>query len=177
MSFVEIEQFQQWIMDAMSEMNGKTDESVSSGTHHEALNNVKLVEIHSDIPQSMFLESLEGKSLSDNDSLRNAKLVAFRLYEKYFKIGSKLEINISSGVRKELKNILSDKEKLMEQVDVKLNDLLLLFEKPKNEMRLLLKYSHIRFKRKAEYTKIVEMFAQTEVSHIRRISISIVNNL
>eukprot|EP00486_Rosalina_sp_Unknown_P014399 CAMPEP_0201596104 /NCGR_PEP_ID=MMETSP0190_2-20130828/192893_1 /ASSEMBLY_ACC=CAM_ASM_000263 /TAXON_ID=37353 /ORGANISM="Rosalina sp." /LENGTH=217 /DNA_ID=CAMNT_0048056329 /DNA_START=884 /DNA_END=1537 /DNA_ORIENTATION=- len=166
-SFIEIEQYQKWIMDNDFDVTTKD-------VHHKPLNNVKLIDAHDDIPQSLMFENISSDS---DDLLQSAKLMAFKLYQKYIEHGSELEINISSALRKQLKNIVSDKQKLMENINVSLNELLLLFDKPKNEMRLLLNYSHTRFKQKTEYTKIVGMFANTPTSHLRRVSISIVNNL
>ena len=164
-SFLEIDQFQKWLT-YHTEQIGTTD--------HERLNTVKLADVHPDIPQSAFLQGIPSEF---DHVLQNAKLVAFKLYGKYIETGSELEINISGTLRKQLKNILADKEKLMENINVSLNDLLSLFEKPKTEMRMLLNYSHSRFKQKAEYSKIVEVFSKTGSSGLRRVSFSIVNNL
>ena len=92
----------------------------------EHLKTVKLCAIHPDIPQSLFLENIRNISSEQNgedtqttdELLRHAKLVAFKLYEKYIKIGSELEINISSLLRQELKNILSNEEHLMNKINI-----------------------------------------------------------
>lgn len=165
-SFIEIEQYQGWIMKNIIR-NSKTTE-----VNHIPLNIVKLFDISPDIRQSAFLEQV-----ADDDVVENTKLIAFKLYKKYIEVGSELEINISALLRNELKDILSDKERLMNNININLNELLLLFEKSKDEMRLLLNYSLDRFKQKAEYMEIIEIMHKLSSSKFRRLSLSIANNI
>lgn len=153
--------------------SGKTDIH-KTDNDTECPESVKLYDIHPDIRQSAFLE--EVASNSDDELLCDAKLVANMLYKKYIEVGSELEINIAAGLRKRLRDTLSDKDKLMKNNNINLNELLLLFEKPKDEMKSLLNFSHTRFKGKAEYAKIVEILSEPS-SQFRRLSISISKNL
>ena len=152
-SFIEIQQFQQFLIDHIKkDKNHTSDED-------EMSQQINMMPVHPEIPQSIFLDNISNQTEVDDELiLQTAKVIANKLYDKYIKIGSQLEINISSMLKKEIKSILQDPERLME-LNVSLNDLLLLFEKPKNEMRLLLTYSHVRFKQKVEYSKIVQLFS------------------
>ena len=162
-SFLEMQQFQKWVIDAISHLDMEQD--------NEILQRINVVDIHADIPQSEFIECVTVDMTDSDDVLCNAKLSALYLYEKYIKVGSELEINISSTIRKEMRNILGDKEKLMNHVNVNLNDLLLLFDKLITEMRLLLTYSHTRFKQKPEYAKIIQIFAKIKTSDVHPVDI------
>ena len=69
-------------------------------------------------------------------------------------------------MRTELERILADKELLMNgSMNVTINDLVILFNKPKEEMHLLLEFSHKRFKEKAEYEKVVEVLTNNQQTH------------
>ena len=93
------------------------------------------------------------------------KSKAHKLYNKYIKIGSDYEINISSSMRKKFKNILDDKNKLMQSNEnTKLSDLLLLFEDAKKEMRMLLSYSHSRWKSSNQYAIMIQLASIKKIS-------------
>lgn len=140
-SFIEFTQFQKYIL-----QNG-----------HGKENNVKMDDIHSDIPKSNIFDNDKQYFDSDEEFLKDVKLKSNLLYNKYIKTECELELNISSEMRQELTDILYDKDRLM-TINVNFNDLMKLIEKPKIEMKLLLECSHSRFKLKAEYENVIAFF-------------------
>ena len=109
------------------------------------------------VPTSMILEtssSMRSDVAVDERTLHDAKKKAHLLYEKYIKIGSEFEINISASMRQELMDLLDDKDDLMNS-DIGLADMVLLFENPKKEMKMLLSYSFTRMRLTGQYRNIV----------------------
>ena len=78
-------------------------------------------------------------------------------YNYKLKEDSEFEINISSAMRNQFLSVVGDKEALMKSEDIDFRDLLFLIEKPKSEMKQLLKFSHDRFKKKVEYLQVVKI--------------------
>ena len=113
------------------------------------------------IPPSMIVDarsSLKSDVDVDEKTLNDVKKMAHLLYEKYLKIGSQFEININAPMRKGLMDILHDKDKLMNGEhgrNLRLPDMIMMFEGAKQEMRLLLQYSLNRMKSTSDYKKIV----------------------
>ena len=142
-SYIEVQQFQQYLMRHTSEM-------------------VDIINVHSDIPQSSIIANAL-LSAKDDDILQSVKLMAYKLYHKYIKIGATLEINISAKLRRKFEIILDDEQKLM-NLGINFDDLLLLFEQIKHEMILLLKYSHRRFQQKEEYRKMIHCLSNNTPS-------------
>ena len=146
-----MQQFQNYII------NGAEDEILDS-----TLNELKMYEMHSDVPLSMFISEMESINIAKGDDDNNstfimeAKEIAHGLYHKYIETGTRMEINISYSLRKEIRNILSDRDRLMESENMTLENLLLLFEKPKLDMYVLLSYSHSRFKQETGYERVTE---------------------
>ena len=139
------------------------------------LDKLKFYDIPANVPQSVFISEarkLHAKN-SENTSIMEAKTISCGLYDKYVENDTVMEINISSELRGELKGLLADKQALMELENVNLDDLLLLWEKPKQEMLTLLDYSFSRFKTKSEYKTVVEMVTDgINKGHTRQSTIS-----
>ena len=86
------------------------------------------------------------KPATQNDTfLHDAKMKAYKLYHKYIKVGSEFEINIPSRERVRLSNLLGDMDKVLSW-NVEMEDLLVLFEECKKEMRVLQTFALARFK-------------------------------
>ena len=77
--------------------------------------------------------------------MHDAKMKAYKLYHKYIKVGSEFEINIPSRERLRLNDLLNDTEKVMSW-NANKEDLLVLFEDCKKEMRVLQTFALARFK-------------------------------
>eukprot|EP00486_Rosalina_sp_Unknown_P009744 CAMPEP_0201594954 /NCGR_PEP_ID=MMETSP0190_2-20130828/192110_1 /ASSEMBLY_ACC=CAM_ASM_000263 /TAXON_ID=37353 /ORGANISM="Rosalina sp." /LENGTH=264 /DNA_ID=CAMNT_0048054761 /DNA_START=751 /DNA_END=1545 /DNA_ORIENTATION=+ len=113
------------------------------------------------VPKSIIVEaqsSLKSDVGVDEKTLHDVKKKAHLLYEKYIKIGSEFEINIGAGMRKGLIDILDNREELMNGEhgrNLRLSDILMMFENPKKEMKMLLQYSFTRMKSTTRYKKVV----------------------
>ena len=93
---------------------------------------------------------IENDPLSNQEKINHCKKVAFDLYNKYIKIESKYEVNISWDERNKLICQLDDKHEWMNQVQVNETDLYYLFESTRLEMYKLMVFSYLRIK---SYTK------------------------
>ena len=153
LSYIEMTQFQKYILDYIKENGANTDKDM------ETEPNIELVNFPANIPLSEIIEGkeeiiIEFESDTDiNDDggfIDNAKIKAHKLYNKYVKIGSEFEINISSAERHKLSNLL-DKLDVLMSYNMNLRDLLLLFQDCKSEMKLLQTFSLTRFKNDTEF--------------------------
>ncbi len=96
--------------------------------------------------------------LVDNNKkneLKNAKHIAYDLYIKFIKVGGKLEINISGEQRERLITIFDNKKVFMNNITIKIKDILLLFEEIKNEMFNLLNITFTLFKYDDKYASLL----------------------
>eukprot|EP01084_Bolivina_argentea_P157261 274044_1 len=159
LSYIECTQFEQFLLDKINEFEASNEEELPSLSIDDIIKN-------SNIPQSDILEcnpTLRGSNTSNsiaiNKTLRDAKLRAHKLYNKYICVGSEFEINLSSIMRKTITNVLGNKKQLVHNKNINLSDLLLLYEKPKQEMRRYLNYSYTRFKYQKEFEQIIQLFA------------------
>jgi len=165
LSFIEFNQFQQYIKELI-ENDTKTNRGdptlfngVLNGYRHyvqESMNKLELTQFPSNVPVS---EIIEQKQNENDEFLLGAKLKARELFNKYIKIGSKFEINISSYNREALYHILENKDNLM-TININYADLLLLFEPSKDEMSVLLSYSLTRFRFSADFENVKLLFEQ-----------------
>merc|ERR1712154_631042 len=78
-----------------------------------------------------------------------AKVKAYKLFEKFIKEESESEINISGSQRKALTDLFSNG--WLENNDIEMMDLLLLFDDLINEMKHLLSVSWSRIRYQPEY--------------------------
>lgn len=143
LSFIEMNQYQQHIAEQMK---------------HEISDNINLFNFADNIPKSEIIR-FQGKTddivmVIDTDGedtfLDNAKIKAHKLFNKYIKQGSEFEINISSQERRKLSNLLHELDVLLSH-NINLQELLLLFEPCKKQMKLLLQWSLTRFKTETEF--------------------------
>ena len=100
----------------------------------------------------------------EKDDLFKYKLKAHQIFEKYVKIGSEFEINISSDTRAAVTDILGDAYQLLyadnySDHKLGLKDLLLIFEDCKLAMLELMQFSLTRFRNTAEFDKVDEIFS------------------
>ena len=70
---------------------------------------------------------------------------AFKIYQKYIKIGSEFELNLHYAQRHHLMELMDDYQSWLAR-DVTNNELLLLFEDIKQELIKLLRFSWSRLK-------------------------------
>ena len=152
LSYIEFIQFQKYVTDRLQ------DEKLRS----EVLDKTKLTdfEFPANIPLSEIIESEQqividvSDSVDVNDMLLNeAKIKAHKLYNKYIDTGSEFEINISAVERQKMSDLLSELDDLLTS-NINLKDLILSFEDCKQEMKMLLGFSMIRFKQEAECGEI-----------------------
>ena len=141
----------------------------------ETLEKVFTFRFPENIPMTGLLETVHSKSeeremkeCGDEDVdavadqhlkliLNDAKLKAYRIYERFIKEGSEFEINISSSQRKPLINLLDNLETLMKS-NANIIDLFLLFEDAKSEMWHLLQFSLQRFQGESDFKQIQMIF-------------------
>ena len=133
LSYIEIVQYQQYISKYIE------DKAI--------LEKYDLQKFPSVVPQSEIIEQQEVilNDYNADEALLCAKMKAHKLYEKYIKIGSEFEINISSKERKKISKIVSDLDSFLQSDEWKFKELLQIFEVSKKEMRILLNYSLKRF--------------------------------
>eukprot|EP01084_Bolivina_argentea_P203939 348231_1 len=148
LAYIEITQFETFIT-KMMDTNDKVPIHVTQA---------------SNIPQSAIIISdqlvtNDKKCASTDKQLYITKIKAHKLYNKYIKLNSEFEINISSKMRKRLRNVLEDEKKLI-AYDIDLYGLIKLFEKPKYEMYQFLNTSYLRFKTQPEFEQIIALFPE-----------------
>eukprot|EP01084_Bolivina_argentea_P161792 281604_1 len=107
-------------------------------------NHIKLIEFAENVPSSLIVES--KWAFGFNDKLHNPKIKAYKIYQKYIKIGSEFQINISSNQRKKVTKILNNYHLLLENNDIDINDLICIFNDCKQQVGTLLNHSLTRFK-------------------------------
>ena len=78
--------------------------------------------------------------------MSDLKIMAYLLYEKYVKVGSEFEINISSVDRNKMIAVFHDLDVCLNEESVTICDILMLFNKGRREMKKLLLSSLWRFK-------------------------------
>eukprot|EP01084_Bolivina_argentea_P305526 527808_1 len=131
LSLVELIQFKQMIFEQLSD-DKKDDDGIVK------INLAKCV------PKSTIVYG--------NDEL---KIKALKLYRKYIQIGCEYEINIHSGLRKQLMGLFQSAETSNgESIEWNKNVLYKCFDECSTEMMKLLGYSLTRFKTKSEYVRL-----------------------
>ena len=150
-SLIEINQFQKYVIEKLDQNQINKD-----------LSNIKITEFPKNIPISSIIEDDElderDTTNKDNTDLFQAKLKAHKLYKKYIEDGCKYEINISFGIKQPLINILHCKKLLLNNNNINLLELILLFESIKSEMKKLLMSSFDRFRHENEFEIIMKLF-------------------
>ena len=109
----------------------------------------------------------DTKEKSDSDLfLYNAKIAAFQLYDKYIKHGSKFEINIPWSIRQEMESKIDNEQKLINDTECSIRDLILIFDNAKAEMYQLLNFSLARFKSSDSFHVIMQLIAKNSPSTV-----------
>ena len=117
------------------------DNDVNNNIDHETKQNLQRVVFPANVPKS---ELLKCGDIAD---------ITQGLYVKYIKASSEFEVNIPSDIR-------SGFMSLLQKQIISWNDLMLLLERWKQEMKILLMFSLARFKGTAEFDEIIKIFSQ-----------------
>ena len=120
LSFIEINQFQNYIIDECD-------------TYRQY-----------DLPTNIPISSIISETSDANDIISEIKTKSHKLYKKYIEQGCEFEVNISYIDRTSLCTILDDLTDLLNDNSIKICDIFKLFDIVKNEMIMLLQYSLIR---------------------------------
>ena len=104
------------------------------------------VRFPSNIPMSVILEEKKNESV-----VCDAKIKAYRIYEKYVAVGSEFEINVSFDARQKAVEILDDLDMLLENKKVTGNHLFQVFMDCSEEIWYLLMASYGRFRKQPEF--------------------------
>ena len=111
----------------------------------DVMNTIEAVPV-SEILLKMSSISTDRDISVDQKTMHDIKKKAHLLYNKYIKVGSQFEVNVGYGIRRELMNKLEDKDKLMKDEDLRLADLIQIFDEVKQTMKRLLQPSFGRMK-------------------------------
>eukprot|EP01084_Bolivina_argentea_P250932 420636_1 len=125
----------------------------------------RLLVLPENIPKSYIIEKEETVVVTDNKSFYDAKIKCYNLYCKYISENSEYEVNIDFRLRLKFKKIFYDLDFLLSK-EIALEELFLLFEEVKKEMRPLLLFSLARFKQQASFGKIMSLYAVSETNDI-----------
>eukprot|EP01084_Bolivina_argentea_P148361 259402_1 len=178
LSVIELGQFEKFICELMKKHGTPTKLPTLQLEHVIKNSNIPTSDIleNQERLQNFISESAASRSNSVIIELNEAKLKAHKLYNKYIRIGSEFEINLPSYMRKQIANILGDVSKLVQNKDLQLTDLLLVFKSAKDEMKKYLNYSYTRWKQQKEFQQVVVLFMDkpTVVTNQKEISIEVV---
>eukprot|EP00483_Globobulimina_turgida_P012289 UN12311 len=122
-----------------------------------AMLNLNFFEIPSNVPISDIIDSKDENEIIE--TLLSVKIRAHKLYEKYIKVSSEFQVNISGRMSDAIGAILSDLNVLKNNNEISLKDLVLLFDSPRYEMLLLLEFSFSRFKATNDFDEIVRIIS------------------
>ena len=104
------------------------------------------------IPASFIIEEeiiYNMKMIIGHKFTYEAKIKAYKIYEKYIKYGCEFEINISGTQRRSIGNLMEDYDLWLAH-DISNKDLFMLFEDCKTELLKLLRYSYDRLRSNPE---------------------------
>ena len=140
LSLIEITQYQQYCLKEMS-MSNDLDRDNNKYDHG-------LISFPYIVPLSAILENEKT----------DFKRKAYEIYNKYIKIGSEFEINISWDSRVLFRNMFDDEEFFTNNAKIKMMDVFLLFDEARLQMMRLLINSLSRLKQQPEYDTIKALF-------------------
>eukprot|EP01084_Bolivina_argentea_P144089 252893_1 len=127
--YIEVDQFQKYCLNEINDV-----QVINTLPRVMTMRNLE------NVPESQIVQETGSSMKFDMKNLNkqililaDAKMKAHELYNKYIAEGSKFEINISDTMRSKLKNILEDKNNLINKINVKLADLVKLFEESKKK--------------------------------------------
>ena len=149
LSYIEFTQFQNYLTEIMD---------------IKTKSKMKRIEFPSNIPISAIIETKESVKTSadgDDELIAAAKIKAYKLHNKYSRIGAEFEINISYAERERLNRIVATAN----SSDTTKNELFLMFEPANEAMMVFLKYSFSRFKASAAWNqRILPLFPNAVVT-------------
>ena len=163
LSYIEFQQFEDYIKSLIDDPD-ESKTKTTTLTFPESVPSSEIINTH----------TTESDVSIGNDKdcvLRDAKIKAHKIFNKYIKCGCQYEINIEYKQRQKLTVLLGDLDALM-VYNVNLLDLKSLFAECKNEMFTLLTWSLGRFKTKKEYQGMIKA-AGFSNPHNHQISISL----
>ena len=100
--------------------------------------------IFTNVPISYIITKYDGNNeLSD---ITKCKYIAYDLYIKYIKEGSKYQININYIARTKLNKLMKDKDKWLNNINISNDELFTLFARSIKQMQQLLRFSLNRAK-------------------------------
>ena len=110
----------------------------------------------SNVPLSRIIEEQETipEGYVDDEFMYFIKIKAYKIYNKYVKVGCEYEINISGTERTRIGNMLQNLDKLV-AFTVTFKEMYEIFEVAKREMMILLEYSLCRLKSESGYATLV----------------------
>eukprot|EP01083_Nonionella_stella_P033121 90687_1 len=117
-----------------------------------SVNRVRLIEFPSYIPASAIVQCREYETVETA-----MKIKAHKLYKKYIESGTELEVNMSFDLRFRFSNLMNNLPQFL-SYKVKTNDMLLLFDKAKAEMKTLMFYALNRFQATKEFGLVQDLF-------------------
>lgn len=156
LAYIELTQFQSYII-----KQNKDNDKINEDT----LKKIKIIEFPSSIPMSKIVE--EDTKISKFNTIKNSayeyKLKAHKLFDKYIKIGSEFEINLSYQQRNSWMGMMSTTSNLWSFMHAKvdLNELLITIEQCKKTMTGLLDHSLTRFKTYDKFQAVEKIFSNT----------------
>merc|ERR1712157_257155 len=120
------------------------------------MGNANMLKLPNNIPVSMILDTESRYEYpKDNElNITDVKIKAHQIYNKYIKVGSEFEINISGIQRDEIAEIMDSVEVLLNNDDANVTKLFELFNECKLEMVQLLRSALNRFKYEDEFDEI-----------------------
>ena len=165
LAYIELTQFQSYII-KQNKDNDKIDDNT--------LKKLKIIIFPSSIPMSKIVE--EDTKISKFNTLKNSayeyKLKAHKLFDKYIKIGSEFEINLSYQQRNSWMGMMSTTSNLWSFMHAKvdLNELLITIEQCKKTMTKLLDHSLTRFKTYDKFQEVEQIFNNASTNPLMNIT-------
>ena len=179
LAFIEFTQFQKEVITRYRQLNGNKGRPRDSKEHQTVTNSkmelnlkkVAVIDFPENIPKSAILSEpiqfemmmqLHGNGSDETsdslDDMFDLKRRAHKLYHKYIKHEAEFEINVSGKQRDRVIDVVDDFS-IFSTINMNHQQLLMLFNEVKQEMRMLLDFSLTRFKSSPEWNEVdVEKF-------------------
>ena len=149
LAFIEMSQFQNYLI--QNDREQAITQEVATRIKAE-----NVMGFAKNIPVSEIIES--EFNIANVEQILDFKMKAYLIYKKYVELGSEFEINIPSTAKSKFKHVANLSTFL--KTNTTINDLVMMFEDCKTEMRLLLMYSLIRFRATEEFEAIEKIFGK-----------------
>ena len=150
LSFIEFTQYQEYVMKVYQELHS---------SELQCDNEINITKFPSNIPQSAIVSApmqieIQFHGESDNfDDLYDLKKKAHRIYQRYIVNDAEFEINISGTQRDSIANMMDNYHSFL-AINVDYEELVMMFDGVKNEMKVLLEFSLKRFKLSPEWSEV-----------------------